>query len=93
MGLNMDQQAGGVMRGRSPGETASELMARRLDGRLTKLRKAATKIKRAGENQRKRRAMCKRIALVGYTNAGKTSLMNALTDANLSARDICHLKH
>jgi len=39
LGLDMDQQAGGVMRGRGPGETASELMARHLDDRLAQLRK------------------------------------------------------
>lgn len=88
LGLNMDQQAGGVMRGRGPGETASEIMARRLDDRLAELRKACTKILKAGENQRKRRAACKRIALVGYTNAGKTSLMNALTSTELSAKNM-----
>lgn len=88
LGLVMDQQAGGVMRGRGPGETASELMARRLDGRLAELRKAFAKLRRTGDVQRKGRSSCKRIALVGYTNAGKTTLMNALTAADLSARDM-----
>lgn len=88
LGLVMDQQAGGVMRARGPGETASELMARRLDDRLQELRKAAAKLRRTGDVQRKGRSACKRIALVGYTNAGKTTLMNALTAAGLSARDM-----
>ena len=88
LGLNMDQQAGGIMRGRGPGETASELMARQLDDRLAHLLKSAAQLNKAGKCQRKRRASCKRIALLGYTNAGKTSLMNALTSANLSARNL-----
>jgi len=88
LGLNMDQQAGGIMRGRGPGETASELMARRLDKRLAQLQKSSKKLNQAGMCQRKKRANCHRIALVGYTNAGKTSLMNALTDADLSARNM-----
>jgi len=88
LGLNMDQQAGGVMRGRGPGETASELMARRLDERYAHLLKAANKLNKAGKCQRQQRASCLRIALLGYTNAGKTSLMNALTSAQLSARDL-----
>lgn len=88
LGLDMDQQAGGVMRGRGPGETASELMARHLDRRLTELRKALKKLQRSSQTQRKARSSCKRIALVGYTNAGKTTLMNALTSADLSARDM-----
>jgi GTP-binding protein HflX len=87
IGLNMDQQAGGVMRGRGPGETASELLARRLDGRLTDLRSVLAKLKQSGGAQRKNREQCARISLVGYTNAGKTSLMNGLTSAGLSARN------
>ncbi|MFW5739390.1 MAG: GTPase HflX [Myxococcota bacterium] len=87
LGLVMDQQAGGIMRGRGPGETASELMARHLDARLAELRKAFHKIRNTSVVQRKTRAGCRRIAFVGYTNAGKTTLMNALTNAELSARD------
>ncbi|MDH3686112.1 MAG: GTPase HflX [Myxococcales bacterium] len=87
VGLNMDQQAGGVMRGRGPGETASELLARQLDGRLADLRGVLAKLKQSAGAQRKSREQCARIALVGYTNAGKTSLMNGLTEAGLSARD------
>lgn len=87
IGLDMDQQAGGIMQGKGAGETASELLARRLDGRLAKLRKAFARLERSGSVQRKGRDGCARIALVGYTNAGKTSLMNALTGAELSARD------
>ena len=87
IGLNMDQQAGGVMRGRGPGETASELLARQLDGRLADLRSVLARLKQSDGAQRKHREQCARIALVGYTNAGKTSLMNGLTAAGLSARD------
>lgn len=85
LGLEMDQQAGGVTGSRGPGETASELLARQLDGRVAILRKAFKKVVSEGVQQRKRRDQCHRIALVGYTNAGKTSLMNRLTDAGLSA--------
>lgn len=87
IGLEMDQQAGGVMGSRGSGETASELLARKLDGRLARLLKTSEKLDRAEANQRKRRSRCDRIALIGYTNAGKTSLMNALTSAGLSAAD------
>ncbi|MEX1363664.1 MAG: GTPase HflX [Nannocystaceae bacterium] len=88
LGLDMDQQAGGMMKARGPGETASELLARRLDGRLVELRKQFARLVRSGHTQRSSRDSCGRIVLVGYTNAGKTSLMNALTDADLSARDM-----
>jgi GTP-binding protein HflX len=83
----MDQQTGGMARARGPGETASELLARKLDGRLLELHKALRRIDASGKTQRRMREGCRRIALVGYTNAGKTSLMNALTGAGLSARD------
>ncbi|MCG8418437.1 MAG: GTPase HflX [Proteobacteria bacterium] len=87
IGLNMDQQAGGMMRVRGSGETASELLARRLDGRLADLRNALDNLRQSDNIQRRHRSNCSRIALVGYTNAGKTSLMNALTASDLSARD------
>lgn len=87
IGLAMDQQAAGMMNARGPGETASELLARRLDGRLADLGRALARLKESDDVQRKHRAGCRRVALVGYTNAGKTSLMNALTSAELSVRD------
>lgn len=87
IGLNMDQQTGGMTKARGPGETASELLARRLDGRLADLRRGLSQLKQSAAAQRKQRADCGRVVLVGYTNAGKTSLMNALTSAGLSVRD------
>jgi GTP-binding protein HflX len=88
VGLDMDQQTGGNKNARGPGETASELMARKLDGRLKELRHALAACETTSLTQRKQRSDCRRIALVGYTNAGKTSLMNALTGAGLTARDM-----
>ncbi|MBX3171812.1 MAG: GTPase HflX [Candidatus Eremiobacteraeota bacterium] len=86
VGIDMDQQMGGVAGSRGPGETASELLARQLDGRLAELKKAQLKFQKSELQQRQGRGHCRRIALVGYTNAGKTSLMNALTAESLSAR-------
>jgi GTP-binding protein HflX len=88
VGLDMDQQVGGMARARGPGETASELLARKLDTRLSELGKVTRRLGTSADTQRRERANAKRIALVGYTNAGKTSLMNALTAADLSARDV-----
>jgi GTPase len=88
VGLDMDQQTGGNKNARGPGETASELMARKLDGRLKELKNALSSCETSSLTQRQQRSGCQRIALVGYTNAGKTSLMNALTAAELSARDM-----
>jgi GTP-binding protein HflX len=86
VGLDMDQQTGGTPHARGPGETASELLARKLDDRLLQLRKALRRIETSGRTQRDGRSDCRRIVLVGYTNAGKTSLMNALAATDLSAR-------
>jgi len=88
VGLDMDQQTGGNKSARGPGETASELMARKLDSRLKELKSALLGCETSSLTQRQQRGNCERIALVGYTNAGKTSLMNALTHAELSARDM-----
>jgi len=88
VGLDMDQQTGGMTKARGPGETASELLARKLDRRLLELQKALRKLTTSSRTQQQKRATCKTLALIGYTNAGKTSLMNALTAAELSARDM-----
>ncbi len=86
LGLDMDQQAGGVMQGKGAGETASELLARQLDDRLVRLRRLSAKLETQRAEQARRREDTSRIALVGYTNAGKTALMNALTGSTLSSR-------
>ena len=88
VGLDMDQQTGGSKNARGPGETASELLARKLDSRLAELRKGLTRLETSAKTQRQQRVECQRLVLVGYTNAGKTSLMNALTSGELSARDM-----
>ncbi len=87
LGLDMDQQASSVVTGRGPGETASAMLARKLDGRLLELKKALAKIRKTDTTQRLGRSSSKQIALVGYTNAGKTSLMNALAGVSLSAKN------
>ena len=86
IGLNMDQQAGGILGSRGPGETASELLARRLDTRIARAREALAELAGANLAQRKHRSEAARIAIVGYTNAGKTTLMNALAGTSLSVR-------
>ncbi len=88
VGLDMDQQTGATTKARGPGETASELLARKIDTRLEELKKALRKLETSSRTQRQERDACRRIVLAGYTNAGKTSLMNALTSAELAARDM-----
>lgn len=88
VGINMDQQAAGMGNARGPGETASELLVRKFETRSAELSRALRKIATSSRTQRQGRDTCKRAVLVGYTNAGKTSLMNALSKADLSARDM-----
>ncbi len=85
---HLERQKGGIgLRG--PGETQLEtdrrLIGQRiryLKGRLDKVRK-----QRAQSRRRRERAQVFTVALVGYTNAGKSTLFNALTESNVDTRD------
>src|SRR5918992_2231356 len=78
--------AGGVgLGGRGPGETKIELDRRRIRNRMAKLRRQISGMKQVRETQRgvRRRQDVPSVAIVGYTNAGKSSLLNALTGAGV----------
>jgi GTPase len=78
--------AGGVgIGGRGPGETKIEIDRRRITSRMARLRKelAAMKTARDIKRSRRRTRSVPSIALAGYTNAGKSSLLNRLTDAGV----------
>lgn len=80
--------SGGVgMRG--PGETKLELNRRVVEKEMESLRKQIEKIKLQRQSTRKERlnSSLPKIALVGYTNAGKSSLLNALVKENIYADD------
>ena len=82
--------AGGVgIGGRGPGETKIELDRRRIRNRMAKLRREIGAMKQVRETQRgaRRRNEVPSVAIVGYTNAGKSSLLNALTDAGVLVED------
>lgn len=76
---------GGGIGTRGPGETQLEVDRRRLRERLTRLRARLRDVERARSIQRRRRLEVPypTVALVGYTNSGKSTLMNALTDAGV----------
>ena len=79
-GLQLSQQAGGIGT-RGPGETQLEVDRRRIQRRVSKLEADLGRLARTRATQRKsrRRRDFPVVALVGYTNAGKSTLLNLLT--------------
>ena len=83
---HLERQKGGIgMRG--PGETQIETDRRLIGKRIAVLKEQLARIDRQRTTQRKGRGDQTRVALVGYTNAGKSTLMNALADADVFAED------
>jgi GTP-binding protein HflX len=91
-GESMSRQAGGRAGGagggvgtRGPGETKIETDRRRIRERMSKLRREIKDMKQIRDTQRSRRlhSDVASVAIVGYTNAGKSSLLNALTGAGV----------
>jgi GTP-binding protein HflX len=78
---------GGGVGTRGPGETQLEVDRRRLRERLLRLRTRLKNVERTRDNQRRRRLEVPypTVALVGYTNSGKSTLLNVLTGANVEA--------
>jgi GTP-binding protein HflX len=78
--------AGGVgIGGRGPGETKIEIDRRRINARMAKLRRELAEMKTARDVKRSRRTAraVPSVVLAGYTNAGKSSLLNRLTGAGV----------
>jgi GTP-binding protein HflX len=74
-------------RGRGAGEAAVELDRRKIRDRIAELREQLAAIQKEQENRRHARQDQLRVALVGYTNAGKSSLMRALTGSQVLVED------
>ena len=86
MWTHLERQRGGIgMRG--PGETEIETDRRIIRDRIAKLKLQLTKIDKQMMVQRKNRGKMVRVALVGYTNAGKSTLMNLLSKSKVFAED------
>jgi GTP-binding protein HflX len=79
----------GGIGGRGPGETKLEIGRRRAKERVSRLEKELCQLEkqRARRRQNRRRSNVPVIALIGYTNAGKSTLMNTLTDAGVLAEN------
>ncbi|MGA7097038.1 MAG: GTPase HflX [Acidimicrobiia bacterium] len=87
-GKSLSQQGAGVL-ARGPGETKLETDRRRILQRVSKLERELKDTVRHRETQRKarKRSEIPQVSLVGYTNAGKSTLLNALTDAGVLVED------
>ena len=83
-GISLSQQAGGIG-SRGPGETQLEEDRRRLLRRMARLEVELKQVAATRRTQRKsrRRSRQRTVSLVGYTNAGKSTLLNQLTDAGV----------
>lgn len=86
---HLERQRGGVGHRGGPGETQIELDRRMIDQKIKSLKERLLKVKRQRNTQRRSRdrAGTFRVSLVGYTNAGKSTLFNALTKAGTYAAD------
>ena len=87
-GIELSQQAGGIGT-RGPGETQLEVDRRRIQRRMNKLEAELERLAKTRATQRKarRRRALPTVSLVGYTNAGKSTLLNRLTRAEALVED------
>jgi GTP-binding protein HflX len=83
---HLERQAGGIGT-RGPGETQLETDRRLIDRRIAHLRKQLKQINAERHTQTRGRHTVYRVALVGYTNAGKSTLMNAVTGSGVYVQD------
>lgn len=86
---HLERQRGGFGFMGGPGETQIEADRRQIDQRITRLKRELTTVSRTRglHRQARQRVPYPVIALVGYTNAGKSTLFNTLTQATVDARD------
>ena len=84
----MSRLTGGIG-GRGPGETKLEINRRRVRDRIARLEKAVSLVKKQRKQQKARRQKkgLPVISIIGYTNAGKSTLLNTLTKSDVHAED------
>jgi len=86
LGIAMSRLGGGIGT-RGPGETKLEVDRRRIEQRITALRRRLKRIDQERAIQRKRRNDVIQLTLAGYTNAGKSSLFNRLTNSQVKVSE------
>ncbi|KKR97334.1 MAG: GTPase HflX [candidate division TM6 bacterium GW2011_GWE2_41_16] len=87
-GIGMSQQAGHIG-GRGPGETQKEKETQHIELHILKIKKNLERLSQVRATQRKQRlgTSTPRFCIIGYTNAGKSSLLNALTKSDVLAEN------
>jgi GTP-binding protein HflX len=86
-GSSRDRQQGGIGIRGGAGESALELDRRRVRDRIAELERDLVHLEREATGRRDRRGATRAVSLVGYTNAGKSTLMRALTGADVLVDD------
>jgi len=87
MWTHLERQRGGTGTRGGAGEKEIETDKRDIRNKITLLKAKLKEIEKQGETQRKGRKGIVRVALVGYTNVGKSTLMNLMTKSNILAED------
>jgi len=84
---HLDREKGGINASKGTGEKQIAIDRQLIARRIAHLEKSLKKVARERQTQSKNRENCFQVGVVGYTNAGKTSLINQLTGAGLLAED------
>lgn len=89
MWTHLERQRGGIGVRGGPGEQQMEIDRRRIQESMLRIRRELNQVRKRRKEQRKGRQRhgWALLSLVGYTNAGKSTLLNALTDSNIPAYD------
>jgi len=87
MWAHLDRERGGIAGSKGAGEKQIDIDRSLIRHRIARLKKELRQLAQERDTQKKTRANCFRVSLVGYTNAGKSTVMNRLTDAGVAVED------
>jgi GTP-binding protein HflX len=87
MWAHLDRERGGIAGSKGTGEKQINIDRSLIRHRIARLKKELRQLAQERHTQKKTRANCFRVSLVGYTNAGKSTLMNRLTDAGVAVEN------